>query len=107
VYLEGEKAVRYRSKRMNPGLGRNFEAMDPLEWLARMVGHIPDPGKHRTLRYGSTPTAREGRASRSSREPVLEPLGLWSDENQRPPPEPREVRVVPVADAGREIGEAW
>jgi len=38
---------------------------------------------------------------------VLEPLGLWSDENQRPPPEPREVRVVPVDDAGREIGEAW
>ena len=38
---------------------------------------------------------------------VLEPLGLWSDENQRPPPEPRELRVVPVDDAGREIGEAW
>ena len=52
VYLDGEKAVLYRSKRMNPGLGRNFEAMDPLEWLARMVDHIPDPGKHRTLRYG-------------------------------------------------------
>jgi hypothetical protein len=31
-----------------PGLGRNFEAMDPLEWLARMADHIPDPGKHRT-----------------------------------------------------------
>jgi hypothetical protein len=52
VYLDGEKAVLYRSKRMNPGLGRNFEAMDPLEWLARMADHIPDPGKHRTLMYG-------------------------------------------------------
>jgi hypothetical protein len=52
VYLDGEKAVLYRSKRMNPGLARNFEAMDPLEWLARMVDHIPDPGKHRTLMYG-------------------------------------------------------
>jgi len=29
-----------------------IEAMDPLEWRARMVDHIPDPGKHRTLRYG-------------------------------------------------------
>jgi len=38
---------------------------------------------------------------------VLEPLGLWSDENERPPPEPREVRVVPVDDAGREIGKPW
>ena len=40
----------YRS-RMNPFLGRNFEAMDPLEWLARMADHIPDPGKHRTHFY--------------------------------------------------------
>jgi hypothetical protein len=51
VYLDGSKAVLYRS-RMNPSLGRNFEAMDPLEWLARMSDHIPDPGQHRTLFYG-------------------------------------------------------
>jgi hypothetical protein len=51
VYLDGEKAVVYRS-RMNPFLGRNFEAMDPLEWLARLSDHIPDPGQHRTLFYG-------------------------------------------------------
>lgn len=48
VYLDGQKAVLYRSK-MNPFLGRNFEAMDPLEWLARLADHIPDTGKHRTL----------------------------------------------------------
>jgi hypothetical protein len=51
VYLDGHKAVLYRS-RMNPSLGRNFEAMDPLEWLARMADHIPDPGKHRVHFYG-------------------------------------------------------
>jgi Transposase zinc-binding domain/Putative transposase len=51
VYLDGQQAVLYRS-RMNPGLGRNFEAMDPLEWLARMSDHIPDSGQHRTLFYG-------------------------------------------------------
>jgi hypothetical protein len=51
VYLDGRKAVLYRSK-MNPSLGRNFEAMDPLEWLARMADHIPDAGKHRTHFYG-------------------------------------------------------
>jgi hypothetical protein len=33
--------VLYRSK-LNPFLGRNFEALDPLEWLARMSDHIPD-----------------------------------------------------------------
>jgi len=42
--------VLYRS-RMNPSLGRNFEAMDPLEWLARLADHIPDAGKHRTHFY--------------------------------------------------------
>jgi len=51
VYLDGQKAVLYRS-RMNPSLGRNFEAMDPLEWLARLADHIPDTGKHRTHFYG-------------------------------------------------------
>jgi hypothetical protein len=51
VYLDGRQAVLYRS-RMNPSLGRNFEAMDPLEWLARLADHIPDPGKHRTHSYG-------------------------------------------------------
>jgi hypothetical protein len=43
VDLDGQQAVLYRS-RMNPSLGRNFEAMDPLEWLARLSDHIPDPG---------------------------------------------------------------
>ena len=37
---------------MNPGLGRSLEAMDPLEWLARMADHIPDAGKHRTHFHG-------------------------------------------------------
>jgi len=50
VYLDGQKAVLYRS-RMNPFLGRDFEAMDPLEWLARVADHIPDTGKHRTHFY--------------------------------------------------------
>jgi hypothetical protein len=36
---------------MNPSLGRDFEAMDLLEWLARMADHIPDPGKYRTHFY--------------------------------------------------------
>ena len=43
---------------MNPSLGRNFEAMDPLEWLARLSDHIPDPGQHRTLFWFATRRAR-------------------------------------------------
>ena len=45
---------------MNPSLGKNFEAMDPLEWLARLSGHIPDPGQHRTLFYGEYANRNRG-----------------------------------------------
>lgn len=34
AYHDGQQALLYPS-RMNPSLGRSFEAMDPLEWLAR------------------------------------------------------------------------
>jgi hypothetical protein len=52
VYLDGQQAVIYRGLRPNPRLGRDFESMDPLSWLARMTDHIPDPHRHRTLFYG-------------------------------------------------------
>jgi hypothetical protein len=52
VYLDGRQAVLYCSSKMNPGLGRNFEALDPLEWLARLSDHVPDPRQHRTIAYG-------------------------------------------------------
>jgi hypothetical protein len=50
---------------MNPTLGRNFEALDPLEWLARMGDHIPDPGQHRTMFYGEYANLARGARQRS------------------------------------------
>jgi hypothetical protein len=67
VYLDGERAVIYRC-RMNPSLGRNFEALDPLEWLARMSDHIPDPGQHRTLFYGEYSNRVRGSGHTGDRE---------------------------------------
>ena len=52
VYVDGDQAVIYRARKPNPTVGQNLKAMDPLEWLAPMADHIPDPGKHRTLAYG-------------------------------------------------------
>jgi hypothetical protein len=51
VYLDAQQAVLYRSK-LNPFLGRNFEALDPLDWLARMSDHIvrPRTAPHTVLR---------------------------------------------------------
>ena len=50
VYIDGQQAVIYRGLRPNPSLGANFVALDPLEWLARITDHIPDPGRHRPPR---------------------------------------------------------
>jgi hypothetical protein len=59
---------------MNPSLGRNFEALDPLEWLARMSDHIPDPGQHRTIFYGVYANrVRGGRQTPHAEPPLAEP----------------------------------
>jgi hypothetical protein len=76
VYLDGHKAVLYRS-RMNPSLGRNFEALDPLEWLARMSDHIPDPGQHRTILYGHYANRTRGACRRDESE--------WPQTSAEPP----------------------
>ncbi len=67
VYLGGQHAVIYKGLKHNPTLGRNFETMDPLEWLARMADHIPDPGKH-THFYGYY--ANRVRGDRAVEEPA-------------------------------------
>jgi hypothetical protein len=43
AYIDGQQAVIYKALKPNPNLGQNFEAMDSLEWLARMADDIPDP----------------------------------------------------------------
>ncbi len=70
----------YRALKPNPRLGRNFAALDPLEWLARVSDHIPDPGRHRTLFYGQH--ANRVRGERAAGEPGVEaaPGGEIRDE---------------------------
>jgi hypothetical protein len=62
---------------MNPSLGRNFEAMDPLKWLARLADHIPDAGKHRTHFY-----AHYANRVRGERPP--EELTSHADDQEQP-----------------------
>jgi hypothetical protein len=58
---------------MNPSLGRNFEAMDPLEWLARISDHIPNPGQHRTLFYGEYSSRVRGTPEADATAATVEP----------------------------------
>ena len=44
--------VLYHSK-FNPRLGRDLERLDPLEFLARITSHIPDPRSHLVRYYGA------------------------------------------------------
>jgi len=70
VYIDGHKAVIYRALKPNPRLAANFVALDPLEWLARIADHIPDPGKHRTLFYSYY--ANRARGARAKEKELLE-----------------------------------
>ena len=52
---DGEGEVQYRRKggHERPGLGeREVETFDPLEFLARVIMHIPEPRKHLIRFYG-------------------------------------------------------
>jgi hypothetical protein len=61
--------VLYHSK-FNPRLGRDFERLDPLEFLARITSHIPDPRTHLVRYYGAySNRARVARATPSTTSP--------------------------------------
>jgi hypothetical protein len=81
VYIDGHKAVIYRALKPNPRLGANFVALDPLEWLARIADHIPDPGKHRTLFYSYY--ANRARGARAREKELLEGAKAEAPEKRR------------------------
>jgi len=50
--------------------------MDPLEWLARIADHIPDPGRHRTLFYSFY--SSRARGARAKEKALLEGVSAES-----------------------------
>jgi hypothetical protein len=76
VYLDGRQAVLYRS-RMNPSLGRNFEAMDPLECVA-VARSLFAPKDKDYLRYfdAFTSFSREERVVEVAWEEPVEPTRM-------------------------------
>jgi hypothetical protein len=60
--------------------------MDPLEWLARLADHIPDPGRHRVRFYGHYACR-----SRGARRPSEE----WAKEGCEPEHAEKRKRCPP------------
>jgi hypothetical protein len=89
VCLDGQQAVLYRS-RMNPSLGRNFEAMDPVEWLARAGTSSLSPRHRRRPRPGRA--VAPDRSNRSFPPP----------HQPKPPSGPHIKTTIGHADAGYE-----
>ena len=95
VYIDAQQAVIYRALKPNPRLGANFVAMDPLEWLARMADHIPDPGKHRTLFYSYY--GNRARGARAKEKELLEGAQAEAPKKRRCSPSCRSP--APSADS--------
>ncbi|MBU1767787.1 MAG: transposase, partial [Candidatus Omnitrophica bacterium] len=52
---------------MNPGIKRNFEIFDPLEWLAAITAQIPDKGAHMIRYYGYYSNKSRGMRKKSGK----------------------------------------
>ena len=57
--------------------------MDPLEWLARMADHIPDPGKHRTHFYAHYANRTRGSGADKTAAPDLGAEGAESGKSKK------------------------
>jgi hypothetical protein len=64
VFNENTDTVFYRGEHFHPGLARNFDVTDPLEWIARITSHIPKKGSKQIIYYGAYSQAWRGRERR-------------------------------------------
>jgi hypothetical protein len=79
VFLEREGQVGYRWGQE----AAELETMDYLEFIARVVSHIPDKGQVMVRYYGLYANAHRGKVRKTSRVPVA--LGMIEEEPPRVP----------------------
>lgn len=48
-YNENSDTVLYRGEHFHPSFARNFDVIDPLEWIARIISHIPRKGAKQVI----------------------------------------------------------
>jgi len=110
VYLDGEKAVLYRS-RVNPSLGRNFEAMDPSSGSpASVITPLTSASTHAVLRRvlqsgsGLRPAKRgRGRGRAAARAAQALPPELGTADGEGLPGRPSRVRQLRPAHAAHRL----
>ena len=73
------------------GPSRNFQVFDPLDFLAEVTQHIPDPGSHLVRYYGGY--SNKTRDQRAQRQPTPGGTGIPARSPSAPTPFP--AAVVP------------
>ena len=70
-FNEDSDTVLYRGEHFHPGLARNFDVADPLDWIARITSHIPKKGAKQVIYYGAYSQAWRGRERRQGISPTV------------------------------------
>jgi hypothetical protein len=106
VYLDGEKAVLYRSK-MNPFLGRNFEAPKKSRcspsW-ARLISKVYQVDPLVCTRCGQRMSIVAFVSDSLAIRPILDHLGLIPQQLEKPPPTREVLRVAEHGEGGALTG---
>jgi len=92
---DGEGEVRYRRKRGHEGSGWEgceVETFEPLEFLARVIMHIPEPRRHLVRYYGWYSNAARGRRRREEESGCGGGSGHSSDQKRDDGPDARAMR---------------
>ena len=66
------------------GVSRNFEVFDPLEFLAEITQHIPDPGMQMVRYYGWYSNKMRGQRAKRAEAATPDPAAIETDDEDTP-----------------------
>ena len=78
IYLAEKRSCRRFPKPASPDLfnggARNFRVFDPLDFIAELTQHVPDPRKHLVRYFGFYSNKSRGRRAKAKGDP---PQSRW------------------------------
>ena len=88
----GRSAIRpfpaWASPALRTGAKRNFEVYDPLDFLAQITQHIPDPNRHLVLYYGHYSNRSRGKRRLAAEAAEMLAAAAMAGRPPSPPPAP-------------------